>query len=131
MPPSEEAHFGQVVAKKAAAANDAFERGYREGLGLAEDWPWAALDWLARFNFDLEELEDDLSEWETDDSTRDDPRVLGPSELKDHYEEVVTGEGRLFRLGVSQALRDVWEAVLAPKQLIPASPGRSPNDGEK
>lgn len=115
-PPTEEARLAQVVAKKAAQAKEGFERGYREGLGLAEDWPWGALDWLARVDFDVEKLDDnDSPEFPTEASATDDPRVVDPSVLKEHYDEVVFDEGRLFRLGVRQALRDVWEAVLTPK----------------
>lgn len=115
-PPIEEARLAQVAAKKAAQARKGFEAGYGEGLDLAEEWPWEALDWLARVDFDAENLEDDdFPEFYTEDSTADKPLVVNPSLIKERYDEVVLGEGRLFRLGVKQALRDVWEAVLAPE----------------
>ena len=101
-----------VARKKAAEAQDAYDSGWSAGLELAGVWPWDALDWLADFDFDLEGCEEandpvffggdgvDVREWD-------------PSVMWKEAEEEASGRGKLFRLGMRQAFRDVWEAVVS------------------
>jgi hypothetical protein len=119
-----------VAAEKAAEAQQAYEAGHSEGLDLAKDWPWEALDWFADQNFDPEELSkgEDFPEFSL--AGRPD-EVYNPSVLKEHLEDVALGQGKLFKLGVRQALRDVWEAVLRGEQAVDERSKRpEPSDEE-
>ena len=111
--------LSEIAAKKAAEARWTYEDAYSQCLEVVEFWPWEALDWLAKRDFELSTLP-------TTDLGRDDPdytefllpadneHVYAPFDLGQHLREIGWGfRGELFALGLRQALRDVWQAALS------------------
>ncbi len=111
----EEPSAVRAPAKKHADARSRYADGYSEALSLAEGWPWEALDWLAEEDFGWDGIDEDQNWPEFPDrknSTSDEALVYYPSYLRELLENTAMEEGKLFKLGMQQALRDIWRAVV-------------------
>jgi hypothetical protein len=103
----------EIAAAKAAEARASFSSGYSKGLDLAKEWSWEILDGLARKNFALEDFIDDPSGVDEFPIPGDPDHVWTSDHLRDHLGDVGWNSGgELFRVGLQQALRDVWHATL-------------------
>lgn len=133
--PTNTKRLSEIAARKRAEATEHYRLGYEAGLKIAELLPWGALDRFSEVDFDLRDLEE--SEW--DQLTAEHALLLDPAAFyRDFSRDSAYGEGKLegeylgtvFALGRRDALRDVWNAVMAEESASTSEPEEK-NEGER
>lgn len=109
--------LAKIEAAKRSEVAELYGAGLEHGLRIAEALPFEVLDWLHRFDFDLDRPSDaDLNALAEDAGHRHlleiDELLLGLG-LELHA-------GTVYALGRQHALRSAWEAVMQEPQPGPS-----------
>jgi hypothetical protein len=104
--------LAKIEAEKRAELEELFQAGLKAGLDIADSNSFEALDWLHRFDFDLDRPSE--ADWEAVQAWP------WAGDLQDPEPDYV---GTVFALGRQHALRSVWEAVMSQKDSARSEPG--------